>query len=97
MGLDYNETFNLVMKPTTIRIIFTIAISRGWSMHQLYVHNAFIYKVFNETVYMVHSPRFEDSSHPNHVCKLHQSLYGHKHESRAWFTDSPHFFSNMVF
>ena len=32
LGLDYNETFSLVIKPTTIRSILSIAISQDWSI-----------------------------------------------------------------
>ncbi|XP_031253597.1 uncharacterized protein LOC116111573 [Pistacia vera] len=31
-GLDYFETFSPVIKPSTIRIIFTLAISNGWDI-----------------------------------------------------------------
>lgn len=71
------------MKPTTIHIVLTIAVSRGWSMRQLDVHNAFLHRVLNETLYMVQPPGFEDSSHPNHVSKLHRSFYGLKQAPRA--------------
>jgi hypothetical protein len=33
-------------------IILSIAISRGWSLHQLDVHNAFLYGDLEEEVYM---------------------------------------------
>lgn len=34
-GFDFNETFSQVVVPTTIRIILTIAPSKGWQVRQL--------------------------------------------------------------
>jgi len=47
-GIDYSETFNLVIKPTIIRLVLIIAISNGWSIHQLDVHNAFLNDILQE-------------------------------------------------
>ena len=42
-GLDYDETFSPVIKPSTIRLILTIGLSQGWFVKQLDVGNAFLH------------------------------------------------------
>lgn len=42
-GIDFFETYSLVIKPVTIRLILSLAVSRGWSMNQLDVNNAFLH------------------------------------------------------
>jgi len=41
-GLDYGETFSSVIKPTIVRTVCSLAISKGWSIRQLDVNNAFL-------------------------------------------------------
>jgi hypothetical protein len=31
-GIDYEDTFNPIVKAATIRIVLSIAVSRGWSL-----------------------------------------------------------------
>ncbi len=42
-GIDYEETYNLVVKLTTIRAIITMAVTKGWSLHQMDVNNVFLH------------------------------------------------------
>lgn len=77
-GTDYEETFSLVIKPCTIRVVLTLALSYSWPIHQLNIHNAFLNSFLMEEVYMKQPPGYIDSTFPNHVCKLHRSLYGLK-------------------
>jgi hypothetical protein len=84
-GIDYDETFSPVIKPTTVRIILTIAAHFQWPLRQLDISNAFLHGFLKEDVHMSQPQGFTDPSKPGYVCKLHKSLYGLKQAPRAWF------------
>ncbi|RVX11445.1 Retrovirus-related Pol polyprotein from transposon TNT 1-94 [Vitis vinifera] len=84
-GLDFGETFNPVIKHTTTRLIFSLAVTLGWKMRQLDVKNAFLHGFLKEEVFMEQPPGFINEDLLNHVCKLNRSLYGLKQAPRAWF------------
>nr|GEX45573.1 putative reverse transcriptase, RNA-dependent DNA polymerase [Tanacetum cinerariifolium] len=72
-------------KIDTIRVLFSIAVNKGWPLHQFDVKNAFLHGELKEEVYMDPHPGFVESSNPREVCRLKKSLYGLKQSPRAWF------------
>jgi histone deacetylase 1/2 len=84
-GIDYLDTFSPVVKLVTVRLVLSLAISRGWSLRQVDVNNAFLQCFLEEDVYMQQPPGFEDPHYPQHVYKLQRALYGLKQSPCAWY------------
>ena len=84
-GIDYEETFALVEKMNTVRIILFLAAHFDWEMHQFDVKNAFLHESLEEEIYMEISPGYGNVNEENKVCRLKKALYGLKQSPRAWF------------
>ena len=84
-GIDFNETFSPVIKPPTVRLVLSLAVSLNWPLRQLDVKNTFLHGTLKEEVYMTQPQGYIDPIHPHYVCKLQKSIYGLKQAPRAWF------------
>ena len=73
-GLDYTQTFSSVTKLTTIRTLLAISTVKHKTLHQLNVHNAFIYGDLDKEEYMK-PPLSYLSTIDSRVCRLRKSLY----------------------
>lgn len=86
-GVDYQDTFSPVVKPATIRIILSTAVTKNWLLRQLDVNNAFLQVTLKEEVYMMQPQGFQDKDNPQAVCRLRKAIYGFKQAPRAWYNE----------
>jgi hypothetical protein len=82
-GIDFGETYALVARLESIRILLAYATHHNFELQQMDVKSAFLNGPLKEEVYVKQPPGFEDLNFPNHVCKLNKALYGLKQAPRA--------------
>ena len=82
--MDYHETFALIAKMDSIRLVLAIATSKHWGVHHMDFKSEFICGDINEEIYMKHPKGYISDS--SLVFKLKKSLYGLKHAPREWYS-----------
>ena len=84
-GIDYFETWALVVQWSTIRIILILSIKCGYKTAQCNITAAFIHATLHdhEEIYVKQPRGFQTGT--NHVLCLRRSLYGLKQAPRHFF------------
>lgn len=67
IGVDFHDTFSLMVKPISIRLVLSLSVCCGWSLRQLDVNNVFLQGNLYENVYMSQPPGFIDKDSLTHV------------------------------
>ena len=83
--MDYEGTFALVARYTSIRTIISLASVMDCILHQMDVQTTFLNGVNEEEVYIGQPQGFVVHGKESHVCKLKKALYGLKQAPRAWY------------
>lgn len=81
-GVNYQETFSLVVKFDSLRMILAIVAAEDMKLHQFDVKTAFLYGNLEENILMKQPEGCDDGT--DRVCRLNKSLYGLKQASRCW-------------
>ena len=83
--VDFDETFVLVARLESIRILLAIASHLNFKLYQMDVKSAFLNGMLQEEVYVEQLKGFVDPHRPNDVYKLKRALYDLKQAPRAWY------------
>eukprot|EP01018_Ginkgo_biloba_P000332 Gb_04745 [translate_table: standard] len=85
-GIDYTETFALVVKMDTIRIVLVLAAQHSWIIYQMDVKSTFLNGYVDEEIYVEQPQGFKIIGKENNVYKLKKALYGLKQAPQAWYS-----------
>jgi hypothetical protein len=96
-GIDYEETFALVARYTSIRTIIALTTTMSWRLHQMDVKTTFLNGEIEEEVYIVQLEGFVIHEQKSHVCRLKKALYGLKQAPRAWYEKIAGFLMSLGF
>ena len=94
-GIDYTETYSPVARFSTVRGLLAVATLKGYYVHQMDVHTAFLYSEIKEEIYV--KPPDGWNSTPGKVFCLNKALYGLKQSSREWNSNINAFLESQGF
>jgi len=83
-GVDYFNTYSLVARMTSNRVLFALASIYKLYVHQMDVKTTFLNGDLKEKVYMKQPEGFILPVNEEKVCKLVKSLYGLKQALKQW-------------
>ncbi|WJX82941.1 hypothetical protein P8452_65643 [Trifolium repens] len=93
--LKFEETFALVARLESIRLLLGVACILKVKLYQMDVKSAFLNGYLHEEVYVEQPNGFIDPDFPKHVYRLKKALYGLKQAPRAWYERLTQFLVNQ--
>ena len=93
-GVDYLDTFAVVVKPVSYKAIMAISIKKGYIIKHMDVVTAFLYGFLDEDIYVIQLTGFQQDKK---ICKLRKALYGLKQAPRVWYQTIHDFLRKLNF
>lgn len=84
-GVDFDQTFDAVVKPMAFRVLFAIAAYYDLDIDQMDVKTAFLYGLIDQLIYVEKPKGTETNATRDMICKLPNALYGLKQSPRLWY------------
>jgi Reverse transcriptase (RNA-dependent DNA polymerase) len=81
--IDYDKTFALVTKMSTVRTLISMIVNGAWQLHQLDVKNVFLHGDLLKEVYIDIPSGFDTNQTVGKVCRFKKLFYGLKQSSGA--------------
>jgi hypothetical protein len=81
-GIDYTETFLIVSKKDSFRIVMALVAHYDLELHQMDDKTTFLNGDLQENVYMAQPEGFAIEGKEHMRCRLKKSIYGLKQASR---------------
>ena len=84
-GVDFDETFALVARMESIRVLLALSCHLKFKLYQMDVKIVFLNRFLKEDVYVAQPKGFIDPHFLDHVLYLKKALYGLKQALIAWY------------
>lgn len=82
IGIDYEETFSLVVRNSTLRFLIALAVEHKMDIDHLDMDTVFLNGEIKEQIYMMQPEGFKVKGQEDKVCLLNKAIYGLKQASR---------------
>ena len=95
--IDFVETFALVARLKSIRILLAIASHLNFKLYQIDAKSAFLNGILQKEVYVEQPKGFVEPHRPDDAYKLKRALYKLKQAPRAWYDRLTAYFTEHGF
>lgn len=83
-GVDFTETFAPTAKFTSLMILFSVAVKKGWKIRGFDVVAAYPHSPIDKKIY-IRPPEGYPNANSESVLELCRALYGTKQAARCWW------------
>ncbi|KAI7933351.1 hypothetical protein MJO29_016913 [Puccinia striiformis f. sp. tritici] len=95
-GVDFDQTFSPTGKPSSLRLLVTLATRENWVIEQMDAVSAFLNSNLDEEIYLEQPEGFEKGG-KDMVWRLHKSIYGLKQSARLWHLEVEKYLKKIGF